>query len=89
MLLGMWDPTSLTRNGTCTPALEAWSLNHWPTGKVPSAFLGPDLVKEQKCSETHLCRSRSALTGPRVVKNNQYSSRLVSKLVCIWRFGGS
>ena len=47
MLLGMCDPTSLTRNGTCTPAVEARSLNQWAAGKVPSAILGPGLVKAQ------------------------------------------
>ena len=26
---GMWDLSSLTRDPTCVPAVEAWSLNHW------------------------------------------------------------
>ena len=34
-LLGMWDVSFLTRDWTCAPALEAQSLNHWTTGKVP------------------------------------------------------
>ena len=29
----MWDPSSLTRNGTKVPCIERWILNHWTTGK--------------------------------------------------------
>ena len=31
----MWDLCSLTRDQTCVPALEVWSLNHWITREVP------------------------------------------------------
>ena len=31
----MWDLSSLTRDRTCTPAVEAQSLNHWTTREVP------------------------------------------------------
>ena len=30
----MWDLCSLTRDWTCTPALTAWSLNHWTAREV-------------------------------------------------------
>ena len=30
----MWDPTSLTRDGTCAPGVEAQSLNHCTTREV-------------------------------------------------------
>ena len=29
------DLSSPKRDGTCTLALEAWSLNHWTTREVP------------------------------------------------------
>ena len=32
----IWDISSPTRDQTCTPALEAWSLNHCTTRWVPS-----------------------------------------------------
>ena len=32
MLHGTWDLSSPSRNGTWTPALERWSLNHWTAG---------------------------------------------------------
>ena len=37
-LRGMWDPSSLSRDRTHTPTLEAWSLNHWTTREVPTGF---------------------------------------------------
>ena len=35
MLCGMWDLSSLTRDRTCTPALEVQSLNHWTSRDIP------------------------------------------------------
>ena len=32
---GMWDLSPQTRDGTCTPALEARSFNHWTPREVP------------------------------------------------------
>lgn len=32
---GMWDLSSLTRDRTCAPALEAQSLIHWTLREVP------------------------------------------------------
>ena len=32
---GMWDPSSPTRDQTRDPAVEALSLNHWPTREDP------------------------------------------------------
>ena len=40
----IWDLSSLTRNWTLIPAVEAWSLIHWATGEVPLLwFWGWDL----------------------------------------------
>ena len=36
-LQGMWDLSSPTRDWTCTPAVEGWSLTHWTTNEVPCA----------------------------------------------------
>jgi len=33
-LHSIWDLSSLTRDGTLGPALEAWSLNHWIAREV-------------------------------------------------------
>ena len=30
-LQGMWDLSSPTKDRTCTPAVEGWSLDHWTT----------------------------------------------------------
>ena len=35
----MWDFRFQTRDWTCTPAVEAWSLNHWTSREVPFCFL--------------------------------------------------
>ena len=35
----MRDLSSPTRDGTCTPAVEAWSLNHWTAREVPTLFI--------------------------------------------------
>ena len=40
----MWDLTSLTRDQSCTTALEIQSLNHWTAKEVPDI----------KSSEKHL-----------------------------------
>ena len=32
----MWDLSSPTRDGTCTPCTGRRSLNHWTTGEVPT-----------------------------------------------------
>ena len=32
---GMWDLSSLTRDQTHAPKVEAQSLNHWTTREVP------------------------------------------------------
>ena len=32
---GMWDLTSLTRNGAHVPCVERQTLNHWATREVP------------------------------------------------------
>ena len=31
---GMWDPNSPTQDGTHTPCIGRWSLNHWTTREV-------------------------------------------------------
>ena len=36
---GIWDPSSLARDWTCTPCIGRWSLNHWTTREVPWHFL--------------------------------------------------
>ena len=33
---GMWDLRSLTGDRTCTPALEAGSLNYWTAREAPA-----------------------------------------------------
>ena len=35
---GMWDLSSPTKDGTHTPALEAWSLNRSSTREVPTTI---------------------------------------------------
>ena len=32
---GMWQHSSPTRDRTCTPCIERWSLSHWTTWEVP------------------------------------------------------
>ena len=39
LALGMWTLSSLTRDRTCTPVLEAQGLNHWTTRDVPKPIL--------------------------------------------------
>ena len=34
-LWGVWDLSSPTRDGTCTPCVGRWSLNHWTAREVP------------------------------------------------------
>ena len=31
----LWDLSSLTRDGNCTPCIGKWSPNHWTARKVP------------------------------------------------------
>ena len=35
----MWDHSSPTRDQTCTPCIERWSLNHWTTREVPKSIV--------------------------------------------------
>ena len=35
---GMWDPSSLNKDQTCSPCIGSGSLNHWTAGEVPTAF---------------------------------------------------
>ena len=45
MLCCTWNLSSPARNGTCNPALEVQSLNHWATGGSPSlTYSKVDLV---------------------------------------------
>ena len=39
MLCGLWDPGPWSGIEPMSPALEAWSLNHWTTREVPRNFL--------------------------------------------------
>ena len=34
----LWNLSSLTRDQTCSPAVEVWSLNHKPPGKSQNHF---------------------------------------------------
>ena len=34
-LHSIWYLSSLTRDGTCTPSMKAWSINCWITRDVP------------------------------------------------------
>ena len=34
----LWNLSSLTRDQTCSPAVEVWSLNHTPPGKSQNHF---------------------------------------------------
>ena len=38
-LRGMWDPSSPTRDWTCTPCIGRWSLNHGTTREVLKKIL--------------------------------------------------
>jgi len=38
LLCGMWDLSSLTRDGTCAPCIGRQSLSYWTAGEVPSFF---------------------------------------------------
>ena len=35
----MWDLSSPTRDQTCTPCIERWSLNHWTTREIPKSIV--------------------------------------------------
>ena len=35
----LWGLSSLARDQTCAPAVEAWSPNHWTTTEVPRIWL--------------------------------------------------
>ena len=42
VLCGIWDLSSLARDQTLAPAVEAWNLNHWASTEIPQhnlAFL--------------------------------------------------
>ena len=42
VLHGIWDLSSLTREQTLAPPVEAWNLNHWASREIPQhnlAFL--------------------------------------------------
>ena len=42
MLYGKWDLSFPTKDYTHAPALEAWSLNHWTSRRVPpTLFMEP------------------------------------------------
>ena len=34
----MYNFSSLTRDPTCTPFIERWSLSHWTAGRVPALY---------------------------------------------------
>ena len=36
---GMRDPTSLSRDQTRAPEVEAWSPNHWTAREIPNLLL--------------------------------------------------
>lgn len=38
MLHGSWDPSSLTRDGTWSPAVKSLSPNYWTAGEFPQVF---------------------------------------------------
>ena len=38
-LQGIWDPSSLARDWTCTPCIGRWSLNHWTSREVPLPYI--------------------------------------------------
>ena len=42
---GMWDPSSPTRDWTCTPCIARQSLNHWTTREVPSIYSWDNFMK--------------------------------------------
>ena len=35
VLYSMWDLSSLTKDGTCAPAVAVQNLNHWTTREAP------------------------------------------------------
>ena len=41
----VWHFSSQTRDGTCSPALEAWNLNHWLTREVLGQGFQPKTPK--------------------------------------------
>ena len=38
-LWGMWDLSSPTRDQTCTPCIDRWSLYYWTTREVPGSCI--------------------------------------------------
>ena len=59
---GMWDPSSLTRDQTHTPALEAWNLNHWTTREV-SSNSWVTWVTTQLCNDSLSCFFMSVIAA--------------------------
>ena len=45
----MWDLSSLTRDRTCAPAFQVWSLNHWTARESPLAAVLRSLVDMFMC----------------------------------------
>ena len=45
----MWDLSSLTRDGTCTPSMKAWSINFWLTRDVPVLLFIVHQYSNSKC----------------------------------------
>ena len=41
--LGMWDPSSLTRDRTGVPCVERRILNHWTAREVPACLIAADV----------------------------------------------
>ena len=42
LLLGMWELSSPTRDGTHVPCIDRWILNHWTTREAPPSILNVD-----------------------------------------------
>ena len=80
--LGMWDPSSPTRDQTCTYEVEAWSLNHWTKvskysgSMVTVGILGPRVARrawrEKRTEMMALgCSGSPLLRGDRMLESEK------------------
>ena len=59
----MWDPSSLARDGTHTPALEAWSFNYWSTREVPTGRILKNTLFLSYFSQLYLVKPYNLLSS--------------------------
>ena len=74
VLQGMCDLSSLKGTESMLPAMEAWSLNHWPTRELPWSWHLSLGLTDFKCHALSLpCPGdqKSVSFSPAAIKNQQ------------------